>query len=101
MARKLPTSPLSTLISLQILFRYETVNDSGWYPLCCGFGIPLGTVVFSTHPPQFANNPNADAYYNGSSASLPSSRNRVRFNEDGTPKGVLKNGQNPPEHFGP
>ncbi|KAI1719228.1 hypothetical protein Ddc_08431 [Ditylenchus destructor] len=78
--------------------RYETVNDSGFYPICCGFGIPLGTVVFSTHPPQFNN----DGIYGGSSnTSLPSSRNRVRFNEDGSPmpmKGVLKNGNGAPEH---
>nr|CAD2190826.1 unnamed protein product [Meloidogyne enterolobii] len=32
---------------------YENVNDDGFYPICCGFGIPMGTVVFSTHPPQF------------------------------------------------
>uniref|UniRef100_A0A0R3RLP9 Uncharacterized protein n=1 Tax=Elaeophora elaphi TaxID=1147741 RepID=A0A0R3RLP9_9BILA len=32
---------------------YESVNESGFYPLCCGFGIPMGTIVFSTHPPQF------------------------------------------------
>uniref|UniRef100_A0A0M3HZ98 Uncharacterized protein n=1 Tax=Ascaris lumbricoides TaxID=6252 RepID=A0A0M3HZ98_ASCLU len=68
---------------------YESVNDTGFYPLCCGFGIPMGTVVFSTHPPQYRD----DGLYHGSStSSLPSSRNRVRFNEDGTPKGVLKNG---------
>uniref|UniRef100_A0AC34RL78 Uncharacterized protein n=1 Tax=Panagrolaimus sp. JU765 TaxID=591449 RepID=A0AC34RL78_9BILA len=68
--------------------RYESVNDSGFYPICCGFGIPLGTVVFSTHPPQF--NPETGQYAS-STSSLPSSRNRVRFNEDGTPRGVLKN----------
>ncbi|KAH7725727.1 Protein F43D2.6 [Aphelenchoides avenae] len=70
---------------------YETVNDSGWYPICCGFGIPLGTVVFSTHPPQFRD----DGIYHSSTSSVPvssSGQSRVRFNEDGTPKGVLKNG---------
>jgi len=83
--------------------RYESVHDSGFYPICCGFGIPLGTVVFSTHPPQFNND---GVYGNGSSTnSLPSNRstnNRVRFNEDGTPmpKGVLKNNGNNPDHFG-
>uniref|UniRef100_A0A7E4W8R6 Uncharacterized protein n=1 Tax=Panagrellus redivivus TaxID=6233 RepID=A0A7E4W8R6_PANRE len=72
---------------------YESVHDSGFYPICCGFGIPLGTVVFSTHPPQFQDQERG--IYNGSSTtSLPSSRNRVRFNEDGTPRGVLKNGGN-------
>ncbi|KAE9556691.1 hypothetical protein FO519_000097 [Halicephalobus sp. NKZ332] len=68
---------------------YESVNDSAFYPICCGFGIPLGTIVFSTHPPQF--NPEHGGYSGSSTSSLPSSRNRVRFNEDGTPRGVLKN----------
>uniref|UniRef100_A0A1I8AV14 Protein shisa-4 n=1 Tax=Steinernema glaseri TaxID=37863 RepID=A0A1I8AV14_9BILA len=68
---------------------YESVNESGFYPICCGFGIPMGTVVFSTHPPQFRDD---NIYHGSSTSSLPSSRNRVRFNEDGTPKGVLKNG---------
>uniref|UniRef100_A0A915E2D2 Uncharacterized protein n=1 Tax=Ditylenchus dipsaci TaxID=166011 RepID=A0A915E2D2_9BILA len=77
--------------------RYESVQDSGFYPICCGFGIPLGTVVFSTHPPQFNN----DGVYGSSTTSLPSSRNRVRFNQDGTPipKGVLKNGGGNEPHF--
>nr|CAD2200197.1 unnamed protein product [Meloidogyne enterolobii] len=66
---------------------YENVNDDGFYPICCGFGIPMGTVVFSTHPPQFRG----DEMYGGSSLS-GASRGRVRFNEDGTPRGVLKNG---------
>uniref|UniRef100_A0A914WCW0 Uncharacterized protein n=1 Tax=Plectus sambesii TaxID=2011161 RepID=A0A914WCW0_9BILA len=77
---------------------YESVNDSGWQPLCCGFGIPMGTVVFSTHPPQFRED--GEMYHGSSSSSLPSSRNRVRFNEDGTPKGVLKNGGNGNPYFG-
>jgi hypothetical protein len=78
--------------------RYESVNDTGFYPICCGFGIPLGTVVFSTHPPQFNPDREGNIYNGSSTTSLPSSRNRVRFNEDGTPRGVLKNGNNEP-HF--
>ncbi|VDD88310.1 unnamed protein product [Enterobius vermicularis] len=68
---------------------YESVNESGFYPLCCGFGVPMGTVVFSTHPPQFRDE--GDMYHGSSTSSLPSGRSRVRFNEDGTLKGVLKN----------
>lgn len=71
---------------------YQSVNDTPFYPLCCGFGIPMGTVIFSTQPPQYRD----DGIYYGSSttSSPPTSRNRVRFNEDGTPKGVLKNSPN-------
>ncbi|VDK62919.1 unnamed protein product [Onchocerca ochengi] len=70
---------------------YESVSDSGFYPLCCGFGIPMGTIVFSTHPPQFRDE---SELYGGSSASSYGNRGRVRFNEDGTPRGVLKNNPN-------
>ena len=49
----------------------------------------MGTVVFSTHPPQFRDE--GDMYHGSSTSSLPSGRSRVRFNEDGTLKGVLKN----------
>ncbi|KAK6108827.1 hypothetical protein QQG55_33540 [Brugia pahangi] len=66
---------------------YESVNDTGFYPLCCGFGIPMGTIVFSTHPPQFRDE---SELYGGSSASSYANRSRVRFNDDGTPRGVLK-----------
>ncbi|CAB3398357.1 unnamed protein product [Caenorhabditis bovis] len=69
--------------------QYETVHDNGWYPICCGFGIPMGTVVFSTHPPQYRDD---SEMYGSSMSSLPSSKQRVRFNPDGTPRGVLKNG---------
>nr|CDJ85652.1 Hypothetical protein CBG04571 [Haemonchus contortus] len=69
---------------------YETVNESGWYPICCGFGIPMGTVVFSTHPPHYRDD--SEMYHGSSTSSLPSSKQRVRFNPDGTPRGVLKNG---------
>ncbi|CAJ0939596.1 unnamed protein product, partial [Mesorhabditis belari] len=72
---------------------YETVNDSGFYPICCGFGIPMGTVVFSTHPPQYREE--NEMYHGSSTSSLPSSKQRVRFNPDGTPRGVLKNGNSP------
>ncbi|CAJ0582365.1 unnamed protein product, partial [Mesorhabditis spiculigera] len=72
---------------------YETVNDSGFYPICCGFGIPMGTVVFSTHPPTYRDD--SDMYHGSSTSSLPSSKQRVRFNPDGTPRGVLKNGNSP------
>ncbi|CAI5453652.1 unnamed protein product [Caenorhabditis angaria] len=78
--------------------QYESVHDqSGWYPICCGFGIPMGTVVFSTHPPQYREE--SEMYGGSSMSSLPSSKQRVRFNPDGTPRGVLKNGhegQHPP-----
>ncbi|OZC08556.1 hypothetical protein X798_04359 [Onchocerca flexuosa] len=70
---------------------YESVSDGGFYPLCCGFGIPMGTIVFSTHPPQFRDE---SELYGGSSASSYSNRGRVRFNEDGTPRGVLKSNPN-------
>uniref|UniRef100_A0A1I7UVV8 CX domain-containing protein n=1 Tax=Caenorhabditis tropicalis TaxID=1561998 RepID=A0A1I7UVV8_9PELO len=71
--------------------QYESVhNDNGWYPICCGFGIPMGTVVFSTHPPQYREE--SEMYGGSSMSSLPSSKQRVRFNPDGTPRGVLKNG---------
>jgi hypothetical protein len=53
-------------------------------------------VVFSTHPPQFRED--GEMYHGSSSSSLPS-RNRVRFNDDGTPRGVLKNGNGSP-YFG-
>ncbi|GMT11353.1 hypothetical protein PFISCL1PPCAC_2650, partial [Pristionchus fissidentatus] len=66
---------------------YESVNDSGFYPICCGFGIPMGTVVFSSHPPQYRGD---QSEYQMSNSST-SSTNRVRFNPDGTPRGVLKN----------
>ncbi|KAI6213341.1 hypothetical protein M3Y94_00139100 [Aphelenchoides besseyi] len=67
---------------------YESVND-GFYPLCCGLGIPTGTIVFSSQPPQFHNND----IYSGSNSSYSSRNNRVRFNENGEPiRGVLKNG---------
>jgi len=26
---------------------YENVNDDGFYPICCGFGIPMGTGSFT------------------------------------------------------
>ncbi|CAD6196082.1 unnamed protein product [Caenorhabditis auriculariae] len=68
---------------------YESVNDNGWYPICCGFGIPMGTVVFSTHPPHYRED--SEMYHGSSTSSLPSSKQRVRFNPDGTPRGVLKN----------
>ncbi|VDL75019.1 unnamed protein product [Nippostrongylus brasiliensis] len=55
-----------------------------------GFGIPMGTVVFSTHPPQYRDE--SEMYHGSSTSSLPSSKQRVRFNPDGTPRGVLKNG---------
>uniref|UniRef100_A0A0N5B687 CX domain-containing protein n=1 Tax=Strongyloides papillosus TaxID=174720 RepID=A0A0N5B687_STREA len=67
------------------------VQEEGFIPICCGFGIPTGTLVFSTHPPQV--NPPDNIYGGSSMTSLPSSRNRVRFNNDGTPRGVLKNNQ--------
>ncbi|EFP06039.1 hypothetical protein CRE_04923 [Caenorhabditis remanei] len=71
--------------------QYESVHrDNGWYPICCGFGIPMGTVVFSTHPPQYRED--SEMYGGSSMSSLPSSKQRVRFNPDGTPRGVLKNG---------
>ncbi|CAI2353426.1 unnamed protein product [Caenorhabditis sp. 36 PRJEB53466] len=70
--------------------QYESVHDNGWYPICCGFGIPMGTVVFSTHPPQYREE--SEMYTGSSMSSLPSSKQRVRFNPDGTPRGVLKNG---------
>ncbi|EJW72336.1 hypothetical protein WUBG_16753, partial [Wuchereria bancrofti] len=70
---------------------YESVNDTGFYPLCCGFGIPMGTIVFSTHPPQFRGE---SELYDGSSASSYANRSRVRFNDDGTPRGVLKSNLN-------
>ncbi|VDK70721.1 unnamed protein product [Litomosoides sigmodontis] len=70
---------------------YESVNDIGFYPLCCGFGIPMGTVVFSTYPPQFRDE---SELYAGSSASSYGNRSRVRFNDDGTPRGVLKTNLN-------
>ncbi|CAD5224093.1 unnamed protein product [Bursaphelenchus okinawaensis] len=66
---------------------YESVHDNGWYPLCCGFGIPMGTIVLSNNPPQFHH---SEGTYVTSDSST-SSRGRVRFNEDGTPRGVLKN----------
>ncbi|VDN54515.1 unnamed protein product [Dracunculus medinensis] len=66
---------------------YESVQETGFYPLCCGFGIPVGTVVFSTHPPQFRDE---NELYHGSSTSSIANRGRVRFHEDGTSKGVLK-----------
>ncbi|KJH53618.1 hypothetical protein DICVIV_00046 [Dictyocaulus viviparus] len=69
---------------------YESVHDSGIYPLCCGFGIPMGTVVFSTHPPQYRDE--SEMYHGSSTSSIPSSKQRVRFNPDGTPRGVLKGG---------
>lgn len=55
----------------------------------------MGTIVLSTNPPQFHQG--QDPYNNGTyitSDSSTSSRGRVRFNEDGTPRGVLKNGHN-------
>ncbi|CAJ0588684.1 unnamed protein product [Cylicocyclus nassatus] len=67
---------------------YESVHESGWYPLCCGLGIPMGTVVFSTHPPQYRDD--NEMYHGSSTSSLPSSKQRVRFNPDGTPRGPLK-----------
>ncbi|EFO26007.1 hypothetical protein LOAG_02479 [Loa loa] len=70
---------------------YESVNDTGFYPLCCGFGIPMGTIVFSTHPPQFRDE---SELYTGSSASSFGNRGRVRFNDDGTPRTVLKSNLN-------
>ncbi|CAG9532842.1 unnamed protein product [Cercopithifilaria johnstoni] len=70
---------------------YESVNDTGFYPLCCGFGIPMGTIVFSTHPPQFRDD---SELYAGSLASSYGNRSRVRFNDDGTPRGVLKDNLN-------
>ncbi|KAF8385142.1 hypothetical protein PRIPAC_74284 [Pristionchus pacificus] len=66
---------------------YESVHDNGFYPICCGFGLPLGTVVFSSHPPQYRGD---ESDYQMSTSST-SSKNRVRFNPDGTPRGVLKN----------
>ncbi|GMR59638.1 hypothetical protein PMAYCL1PPCAC_29833 [Pristionchus mayeri] len=66
---------------------YESVHDNGFYPICCGFGLPLGTVVFSSHPPQYRGD---ESEYQMSTSST-SSKNRVRFNPDGTPRGVLKN----------
>uniref|UniRef100_A0AC35TN36 Uncharacterized protein n=1 Tax=Rhabditophanes sp. KR3021 TaxID=114890 RepID=A0AC35TN36_9BILA len=65
------------------------VQEQGFIPVCCGFGIPTGTLVFSTHPPQVSP-PDQNLYGGSSMTSLPSSRNRVRFNNDGTPRGVLK-----------
>lgn len=56
-----------------------------------GFGIPMGTIVFSTHPPQFRDD---SELYAGSSASSYGNRSRVRFNDDGTPRGVLKGNSN-------
>ncbi|VDO56023.1 unnamed protein product, partial [Haemonchus placei] len=53
---------------------YETVNESGWYPICCGFGIPMGTVVFSTHPPHYRDD--SEMYHGSSTSSLPSSKQR-------------------------
>uniref|UniRef100_A0A0K0D161 CX domain-containing protein n=1 Tax=Angiostrongylus cantonensis TaxID=6313 RepID=A0A0K0D161_ANGCA len=53
---------------------YESVHESGWYPLCCGFGIPMGTVVFSTHPPQYRDD--SEMYHSSSMSSLPSSKQR-------------------------
>ncbi|ETN68783.1 hypothetical protein NECAME_15639 [Necator americanus] len=50
----------------------------------------MGTVVFSTHPPQYRDD--SEMYHGSSTSSLPSSKQRVRFNPDGTPRGVLKNG---------
>uniref|UniRef100_A0A8R1DQ37 Vesicular, overexpressed in cancer, prosurvival protein 1 n=1 Tax=Caenorhabditis japonica TaxID=281687 RepID=A0A8R1DQ37_CAEJA len=70
--------------------QYESVHDNGWYPICCGFGIPMGTIVFSSHPPQYRED--SEMYGGSSMSSLPSSKQRVRFNPDGTPRGVLKNG---------
>ncbi|KAI6190127.1 hypothetical protein M3Y97_00083300 [Aphelenchoides bicaudatus] len=70
---------------------YGHVDDSGFYPICCNFllagsaSIPTGTIVLSSQRPQFHN---GDGIYNGSSAS---SHRGVRFNEDGQPRGVLKN----------
>ncbi|CAI4222532.1 unnamed protein product [Auanema sp. JU1783] len=75
---------------------YESVNERGWYPICCGFGIPLGTVVFSTHPPHYRED--SEMYHGSSTSSLPSSKQRVRFNPDGTPRGVLKNGHDAPQY---
>ncbi|KAL3090748.1 hypothetical protein niasHT_022076 [Heterodera trifolii] len=69
---------------------YENVGErgeDGFYHICCGFGIPTGTVVFSTHPPQFS-----DGVYAPPSSLSSASRSRVRFNEGAAPKGVLKNG---------
>lgn len=48
----------------------------------------MGTIVLSTNPPRFQHHP-AEGPYSDSSAA---SQSRVRFNEDGTPRGVLKNG---------
>ncbi|VDK38919.1 unnamed protein product [Gongylonema pulchrum] len=50
----------------------------------------MGTIVFSTHPPQFRDE---SELYHGSSTTSVGNRSRVRFNEDGTPRGVLKGHQ--------
>ncbi|VDN05807.1 unnamed protein product [Thelazia callipaeda] len=72
---------------------YESVENQ-FYPLCCGFGIPTGTIVFSTHPPQFREE--SEMYQGSSSTSSFGNRSRVRFNEDGSQRGVLKKSSHPP-----
>ncbi|VDM64314.1 unnamed protein product [Angiostrongylus costaricensis] len=68
---------------------YESVHESGWYPLCCGFGIPMGTVVFSTHPPQYRDD--SEMYNSSSMSSLPSSKQRyVCYRKDSSSSRFLK-----------
>ncbi|KAI6223082.1 hypothetical protein M3Y99_01465300 [Aphelenchoides fujianensis] len=70
---------------------YEQSVNSGFYPLCCGFGVPFPTIVFSNQPPRFEHT-DGDLYGGSASTYTSRSNNRVRFDEHGQPRSVLKNG---------